>query len=221
MAHLTCHTAHICWLWPGPDSAGCSASFATCPFSVRGALASLPAGENSCLMMFKEAEYFPSRVRLWGRKQLSVSCLFCCPCCTSCSSLLLCGLRSLWGEEIQSFACACWWNHCLAGALCWEVYQGVSLCLLVLPWGLLSFSSTPKLLAPLPLSPHVSSCWSTQNAPMPRLAWGGPAGLFSLPERLWSWIFQFLGDTSSHYYCLKFKRHCWLSPSCLLQRPTV
>lgn len=108
MAHLTCHTAHICWLWLGPDSAGCSASFAACPVSVRGALASLPAGENSCLMMFKEAEYFPSHVRLWGRRQLSVSCLFCCPCCTSCSSLLFCGLQSLWGEEIQSFACVCW-----------------------------------------------------------------------------------------------------------------
>lgn len=44
-------------------------SFATCPVSVQGALVSLPAGENSRLMMFKEAEYFPSHVRLWGRKQ--------------------------------------------------------------------------------------------------------------------------------------------------------
>lgn len=52
--------------------------------------------------------------------------------------------------------------------------------------------------------------WSTQNAPVLPLVWGGPSGLFSSPERLWSWILQFPGDTSSHYYGLKLKRHCWL-----------
>lgn len=154
MAHLTCHTAHICCLWPAAGPAGCSASFATCPVSVRGALVSLPAGENSCLMMFKEAESFPSHVRLWGRKQC-LAHVSSVPSCTSCSSLLLHELRFLGGEDIQSFGCEWWWNQCLAGALCWEVWQGVSVCLLILPWGLLSFSSTPQLLAALPLSPHV------------------------------------------------------------------
>lgn len=91
------------------------------------------------------------------------------------------------------------------------------------------FSLRPLVIQQHPQTPCSSptvptclfSCWSTQNSPVPPLAWGGPAGLFSLPERLWSWLFQFLGDTSSHYYCLKFKRHCWLSPGCLLQEPTV
>lgn len=69
MAHLPCNATHMYFLWPGPGSAGCSASFATCPISVQGALPSLPAGENSCLMMFQEAEYFPSHVRLWDRRQ--------------------------------------------------------------------------------------------------------------------------------------------------------
>lgn len=74
-------------------------------------------------------------------------------------------------------------------------------------------------------SPTVSmcpfSCWFTQNAPVPPLAWGDPAGLFSLPEMLWSRILQFSGDTCSHYYCLKLKRRCCLGSGCLLQRPTV
>lgn len=221
MAHLTCHTAHICCLWPAAGPAGCSASFATCPVSVRGALVSLPAGENSCLMMFKEAEYFPSHVRLWGRKQC-LAHVSSVPSCTSCSSLLLHELWFLGGEDIQSFGCEWWWNQCLAGALCWEVWQGVSVCLLILPWGLLSFSSTPPTPCCSPTVPSCPlSCCSTQNASVPALAWGGPAGLFSLSERWWSWILQFPGDASSHYYCLKFKMCCWLSPGCLLQRPTV
>lgn len=170
MAHFTCHTAHICFLWSGPGSAGCSASFVTCPIVVGGALVSLPAGKNSCLMMFKEAEYFPSHARLWGRKQClaHVSSVVLVASHTPHSSFVGCGF----GRRRNSVVWLCELVKSLPSR--GSVLGGVAGCLCVSfdfalrPLVIQQHPPTPCSSSTVPTCPF--SCWSTQSAPVPPLA---------------------------------------------------